>query len=101
MIVLTMEIAEIASGIVVDGRDSWRSLLLVETAGGKVVVDRDSWLIDAPVVQYFGLTGEVSMWSQVLMLVRSASHSWTRCCNAGADLLLMVVAWSCRIERVG
>ena len=60
MIVLTMEIVEIAGGIVVDGRDSWRLLLLVETASGIVVVDRDSWLIDALVVQYFGLTGEVS-----------------------------------------
>ena len=66
-----------------------------------VVVDsRDSWMIDVPVVQYFGLTASVSMWSQVLMLVRAVSHSWTRCYNAGADLQLMLVAWSCRIKRV-
>ena len=47
--------------MVVDSRDSWWSSLLVEIAGGIVVVSRDSWMIDVPVVQYFGLTGEVSI----------------------------------------
>ena len=35
MVVLTMEIVETPDGIVVDSRDSWWSLLLVETAGGR------------------------------------------------------------------
>ena len=38
---------------------------------------RDSWMIDVPVVQYFGLTKAVSIWPQVLMLVRAVSRSWT------------------------
>ena len=67
-----------------------------------VIVDsRDSWMIDVPVVQYFGLTGEVSMWSQVLMIVRAVSNSWTRCCNSGDGLQLVLVILLRRIERVG
>ena len=55
-------------------------------------------MIDVLVVQYFGLTEVGSMWSHMLILVQAVSHSWTRCCNAGAGLQLMRVAWSRRIE---
>ena len=65
-----------------------------------VVVGRDSWMIDIPVVQKFGLTGVMSMWSQVLTLVRAVSHSWSRCCNAGAGLQLVLEAGSPRIKRI-
>ena len=41
------------------------------------------------------------MGPQVLMLVRAVSHSWTRCCDAGAGLQLVLVAWSRGIERMG
>ena len=57
-------------------------------------------MIDVPVVQYFGLTGG-SMWSQVLILPRAVSPSWTRYYTAGAGLWLVLVSWSRRIERVG
>ena len=67
--------------VVIVGRDS----------RGIVAIGRDSWMINVLVMQYFGLSRGVSMWSQVLMLV---SHLWTRFCNAGAGLQLLLVAWS-------
>ena len=75
--------------------------MIVDTAGGIVIVGRDCWMINVPVVLYFGLIRGVSMWSQELMLVRAVSHLWTRCCNSGAGLQLVLVAWLHRIERVG
>ena len=57
-----------------------------------VVVGRDSRMIDVPVVQYFGLTGGMSIWFQALTLVHTVNRTWTRCCNAGADLQLVQVA---------
>ena len=65
-----------------------------------VIVGRDRWMINVPVVLYFCLTGCVLMWSQVLMLVRAVSDSWTRCCNSGGGLRLVLVASSRGIERV-
>ena len=68
--------------IVVVGRDSW--MIVVVNRERELVIDvvgRDSKMIDIPIVHYFGLTGG-SMWSQVFILVRAVSYSWTRCCNA-------------------
>ena len=76
-----------------NSRRRWRQLMVVD-------VGKDSRMIDVPVVQYFGLTGGMSMWSQVLTLDHTVSRTWTRYCNAGADLLLMGVAWSRKSERV-
>ena len=41
-------------------------------------------MIDIPVVLYIGLTGGGSMWS----LVHTVSRTWTRCCNAGVDVVV-------------
>ena len=49
--------------VVVVGRDSW------------MIVVVGSWMIDVSVVLYFGLTGCVSMWSQVLTQVHALSRS--------------------------
>ena len=59
--------------VVVDRRVRWWSLLLVEIAGGIDVVGKDNWMIDVPVVLYFGLTGGVSVVSNVDASPRSES----------------------------
>ena len=46
------------------------------------------------------LTRGMLMWSQVLTMVHTVSHTWTRCCNAGVGLQLVQVAWSRRSKWV-
>ena len=50
-------------------------------------------MIDVPVVQYLGLTEGVSIWSQVLMLVRAVSHS-LMLVRAVSHSMLQCWSWS-------
>ena len=62
-----------------DGRWCWR-------------IGCKGWMIDVPVVQYFGLTACLSIWSQVFVLVRA---------GAGLQLVLAVAPSSRSICQEG